>query len=1247
MATDAASATTTLWARFGKWNAFRDAHPAIASALLEALTASAENTIFDRYPATLAIAEALLASLRPVAIAAAARRLRNVAASDDVFRTGECARCLSFVLSAARSVAACGQARSTVQADVVCCASPLLRDVDFVFDVEGVLLTCSRARDAADTDGTPASAKKRRAACARRLQPSQLTCAPEGAISKGALALLFVPSKAHQQFDAWLRFLLQDAKRESEIAAHYKPGWCAGLTVANIISSGMCGGFVGDRRKKKKAGAPGSEAASAPSGKRRGARAGAVSAKRGRRRQPRSFDKLPEDVAAIIDEFAQGDVSLKGAAKILASGTLHLVDGDEDAVRREDEGGGGEEEEDDPDVIRGWFWDPESSIGKRSQAISFGVVAAEETGGRGEADSAPLSAAQFRIDLDRDVIASAGPNAWVDLRNSAGSGSPWTRELLPCGCTLEMLAAAAYSAMRVVVVRDAETIATPSAGGARVHPHAAAALTVDLMCGTLTRRTANSAWLKSMARTDRSTLLALANCVSAAPASSQPPAWRALAKDWSATMTTARRVVAGAATAVRPMSGLAQAWYFARVRSLSWVHEATEAARAHGMPGRAEEIASTAAQTREADDAGLTFKRRKRMGGQAERAPTAAVLTEPPSAWPCDAAWAASLAAEKMRLKGSQVGVVIPLADSASAVIFPGRRAACLGGLFRSDANATAATRVDATPDGRDAYVAGAVAHMLGSGQTVASDCCLLYPIAFLLLTCGGAARTAQRAAFSGCVSNPATAAAASRAWDELIWSAVAFVADACSCCLRGVGLDSVLAVDAGRLTPPTGGDDGESDDAAALFHAYRVLGKLVIMACAQGNNSAAKAERMRKGIYCASRPKKAWKVGRAAAREALTALASTTGMDLLRRALTDAVASADATLSATVSLAATSDRRERSLVNVSLLVYASSCTSELASAVLESIDLAGSDDDPPACGVGLLSSYRLPLSSGSFFRRFRVPRMTDTGMSSLSAPSAGAACSPSQVPDEEIAAADRDAEDDNAEIRTPCLALLSSEFMRFCAQQGESVPQNAEAAWRFVMETEVAARAIKGCLTNELAEEWKKISRACCTLQELKRACAEAWRAGRGVPLSVFACTSEFASSDAYLPMADHPMSNTRGIPIVCAGCGVPRYPEHRDDYPFAHCYPLKQGALMSEIVHAKAGAVILPHGASSPKGWASGRDYVESMPSDPAAVASVLPAVENICVLEMQDEGRRTSEDAVDPYGVLADADESCTNV
>lgn len=63
---------------------------------------------------------------------------------------------------------------------------------------------------------------------------------------------------------------------------------------------------------------------------------------------------------------------------------------------------------------------------------------------------------------------------------------------------------------------------------------------------------------------------------------------------------------------------------------------------------------------------------------------------------------------------------------------------------------------------------------------------------------------------------------------------------------------------------------------------------------------------------------------------------------------------------------------------------------------------------------------------------------------------------------------------------------------------------------------------------------------------------------------------------------MADHPMSNPRSFPVACGGCGRRKFPEHRWDparYPFSWCYPPKQGALMSEIIHAKAGLVVFPH--------------------------------------------------------------------
>jgi hypothetical protein len=117
-------------------------------------------------------------------------------------------------------------------------------ELDRVFDSEGVLLFAEAARRtfAASTPFPP---------CARAGKMS-ITCAPEDAISKGAMTLLLISAARTQEFERWSRASLENANREREIAALFKPAWCTGLTIANIIGSGYCGGMVTDHHKNTK-----------------------------------------------------------------------------------------------------------------------------------------------------------------------------------------------------------------------------------------------------------------------------------------------------------------------------------------------------------------------------------------------------------------------------------------------------------------------------------------------------------------------------------------------------------------------------------------------------------------------------------------------------------------------------------------------------------------------------------------------------------------------------------------------------------------------------------------------------------------------------------------------------------------------------------------------------------------------------------------------------------------------------------
>jgi hypothetical protein len=81
-------------------------------------------------------------------------------------------------------------------------------------------------------------------------------------------------------------------------------------------------------------------------------------------------------------------------------------------------------------------------------------------------------------------------------------------------------------------------------------------------------------------------------------------------------------------------------------------------------------------------------------------------------------------------------------------------------------------------------------------------------------------------------------------------------------------------------------------------------------------------------------------------------------------------------------------------------------------------------------------------------------------------------------------------------------------------------------------------------------------------------------------VPLCTYACGgAEFLSSAHSVPVADHPLSNPRALPMLCGSCKCRRFPEGRMTDPYSSIYPLKQSVLMAEMVHAKAGIVVLPH--------------------------------------------------------------------
>src|SRR5512133_2441579 len=364
------------------WRAFADAHPEPARKLLAALAESCRNTVFEKMPGTLAVAKRVLAGAEFVA------RADRVAAPADSAR--RCVEEVMRIASAANASPACAPA------EVTCCAAPLLAgpgSPDLAFDADGVLLVCARAEALAGPELT----------CTRARAGDAATCAPESAITKGALVLVFMPREFQHAHETWLRSLLRDAKREADTVSRFKPAWCAGLTVANIISSGFCGGFVGDKRKKKKK----AEGDAKPPKKRAVRRGGGAGNKkravgggrgrgRGRGRGGAGFaskraqtiaglaESEDEDAAAeenearprgrkgrgcaaaevegddaelgkLIQEFGETDASLVVAAKAIDAEYRILLE--KSGVRG---AGDGEDDEDDSGHIHPWFWDPDA-----------------------------------------------------------------------------------------------------------------------------------------------------------------------------------------------------------------------------------------------------------------------------------------------------------------------------------------------------------------------------------------------------------------------------------------------------------------------------------------------------------------------------------------------------------------------------------------------------------------------------------------------------------------------------------------------------------------------------------------------------------------------------------------------------------------------------------------------------------------------------------------------------------------------
>ena len=1051
-----------------------------------------------------------------------------------------------------------------------------------------------------------------------RAARAAFTCSPFDIVSRDSINALFVPECRMATFTQWLESRRADDKLSRSVDSYLRQAHQPGWSVANIISSGSRGGFIADRRKKKmkiESAAVTKNADEQPGARKRSSSSfvffSKPSSKPSDAPSPKNDDV--DGLLDVADELAIDDPKTRSA---LAA--CRAENEDAEAVAAAATAAANAPTDVDPmslvSAIAPRMWGiTESEINLKDD--DDGVVEKPERKRRrrllrdfgldaivgAEPDAIIIPSDQHLVGqrakfetalLSRTTLAS---NSWVDARLNGGL---WSRELFPCGCSLVLIAPLVLAVYRRIAMRSAVASVPLPADDAHVYESllskaaafSSVAVAVDMLCGTVTKTFAESPavashvcknehlfvdmaydvseTLNTVMHKNRSIRNEEEDMVFLGPVHKIPHDDADRIAAWAVGITCLRKTVAEKTRIAK------QAWCFSRVTRCEWIHQAHRLAFVTGMYGRAEEIVAAAMKTRK--NPAVRYNNSSLCP-----LPTEALVFEPPNGWPCDVAYSASLAAESLRVAPVDIGDVIPLADSVSVVVLPGRGCRC-----GNDVRAA---------DGTDAYISGSMAHMMGSGVAYASDCSMLYPFALLTLWCSTAARIAQRKhetrnaafdvdaggwkkthPFQTCAEPSITKRR--DGWDSLLWAAVAYISDVCAWSLDPETREGSLASDVGKLIP--------EDE---LFCEYRLIGKLLIAA-----NPGIDDALLKRGIVCIVRPKRRWNISAKTANDLL--LLPEMADQLVAKlcdALKDVVARHKEVVAHrsgdddTISLVNDNvDRDENVTINVSLVTFITTVT-DAAPMTLRSLSLADEEDDSFRSHLtlgGTLLHYDVATLGSPAFpdvyggRRPREEtkfRFTTTTTSKKTPVDKTKQCTCDLTKEGEE-------EENNNTPTVPEILRLASEFVKCTAPLFDDAASTVEAectdtfgdlkvvesAIKFVVDCEVAAKTDR---RKAFKQRRCQMSQVPCSqhVKMLRDACVSGWNSFC-TPLAVMACTGEMITSKEFLPVADHPMSNPLAYPSQCVGCRRNSLPRMHDLVTFSECLPYKHGPMMSEIVHA-----------------------------------------------------------------------------
>jgi hypothetical protein len=545
-----------------------------------------------------------------------------------------------------------------------------------------------------------------------------------------------------------------------------------------------------------------------------------------------------------------------------------------------------------------------------------------------------------------------------------------------------------------------------------------------------------------------------------------------------------------------------------------------------------------------------------------------------PVGWPCDAAWGMALAGPRMGLSGIGCGHAMPLAGRSSIIVFDGEQ--CVADMtLACDRNCRCGS------DGSDALVCGTMCCVMEAGIGGVADCALLYPFAFVCLTCLERARKREEAWWmsggKSAVSSPlpvtpSHSIQSSTRWgwigatrlaeeivgwgyDELLSAAISWLVDRCEAVLRQSDAAPPLPLAARNAGIPKPGEFG--------FDACRSIGKICCSVIGGTKCGIIDERILATGLSCIAQLKRRWIMKRSNAVQMAAQCRGgigTAASERLRAHL-EATADGGSPEAPFDSGLDDVDRGTRTFMNM-VLVCAAAESEGFAIALISGVRVF--DGDCMDCPE--------ELTAAKAYDSVAAYTSLVDGLREIS-------INPRDPRDSRGALGGCGVEHKRSGMneRIPSLSCIASTVID-SIEEAEACGEMdvIDDTLRFLRGIESAAGGGGGGRTTPA------VSKKFIGAKQLAQGYSDGWKS-RGIPLFEMGCTGKLCLSSEWTAVADHPLSNPSVTPIECGGgCGkstLPRADLWIEAVPHSAFMPAKDTLMMSELIHARNGMVVFQH--------------------------------------------------------------------